>query len=93
MAVMFVGGMAWGMRQLSREPGKPAEKQLKELGDAIGDQLKEWITDRDIKPWHRILLVSAMIAVGMWLQGKPIPKPEKKPATPLASIPNTTPVG
>lgn len=77
VATMFVGCVAWGYRQLDREPGRPSDKQLKELGEAMGDQLKEWFTDADLKPWHRIAMVSLVIMVGMWLQGKPIPKPPK----------------
>ncbi len=82
LATMFIGSVAWGYRQLDREPGKPSDKQLKELGDAMGDQLKEWFTDVDLKPWHRIVMVSLVICVGMWLQGKPIPKPPKVSGVP-----------
>jgi hypothetical protein len=83
IATIFVGGVAWGMKQLDREAGKPSPSQLKELGDALADQLREWFSDTDLKPWQRIAIVSLVITVGMWLQGKPIPKPPKVVPIPI----------
>lgn len=78
-APALIGAAAWGYRQLDIEPAKPNAKHLKEFGDALSDQLKEWISDREVKPWVKACLLFSVMVFSMGLQGRRIEKPPKGP--------------
>ncbi len=81
MAVVSCGLIAWSAKQFRYEAARPSAKQLKELGEAYADQFKEWFTDVDLKPWHRICMLTFVIAFGMCMQGRKMPKLEVVPST------------
>lgn len=79
----------WVKATRNNEPVKVNPKQVNDLADSTRDTLIEFFGDRDIKPWHMVLLLTLGIPMSMWLQTPQGPKKEdeKTEANKLRSVP------
>jgi hypothetical protein len=61
---------------VGKVPVKVSPKQVNDLADATRDTIVEWFGDRELKPWHMMVLLSLAIPISMVLQSPAKPKPE-----------------
>jgi hypothetical protein len=59
---------------VGKDPVKVSPKQVNELADATRDTISEWFGDRELKPWHMMVLLSLAIPISMVLQSPAKPK-------------------
>jgi hypothetical protein len=69
-----------------REPVKVNQRQVNDLADCTRDTLIEWFGDRDIKPWHMMLILTLGIPMSMYLQSPKVKEDKKEPEK-LRSVP------
>lgn len=79
----------WVKATRNNEPVKVNPKQVNDLADSTRDTLIEFFGDRDIKPWHMVLLLTLGIPMSMWLQTPqgPMKEDEKTEPNKLRSVP------
>ena len=82
---VLVGAAGWGYRQMGLIPAKPNPKHLKEFGEALTEQLKEMISDQEVKPWVKASLLYALIVASMGIQAKRDPKKDEDDSIPEVS--------
>ena len=70
-----------------REPVKVNPRQVNDLADSTRDTLIEWFGDRDIKPWHMMLILTLGIPMSMYLQSPKVKEENKKEPEKLRSVP------
>ncbi len=79
----------WVKATRNNEPVKVNPRQVNDLADSTRDTLIEFFGDREIKPWHMMLILTLGIPMSMWLQTPQAPKKDEKNETPnqLRSVP------
>jgi hypothetical protein len=92
VGVGYAGGTVmvakkWVRATRNNEPVKVNPKQVNDLADSTRDTLIEFFGDRDIKPWHMMLLLTMGIPLSMWLQTEQKPKVDEKEPAKLKSVP------
>lgn len=98
-SLMELAGVGWAAGTVAvskkwvtgsgREPVKVNPRQVNDLADCTRDTFVEMFGDRDIKPWHMMLLLTMGIPMSMWLQSpkRETDKDKSKEEPKLKSVP------
>jgi hypothetical protein len=78
------GIVGWSVRMMGRIPDPPTDKEEAVLDKAWAMQVEKWADGRELSPIIVIAGASVGMGIGMYTQGKPIPK---KPAPVLTLVP------
>lgn len=97
-SLMELAGVGWAggtvmvsnrwVKGMGKEPVKVNPRQVNDLADSTRDTLIEWFGDRDIKPWHMMLILTLGIPMSMYLQSPKSKEQLEKEAREKAGAPN-----
>jgi hypothetical protein len=91
MGYLTEGGLQRACRWAGREPEDMDDDELAMVKEGWEEKGADWFGKTDIGPWGKIAIGSAAAGVGMYLGGKPIPKPPAPAKPPPAGGANERP--
>ena len=91
IGVGYAAGIVFTSRRITENAGKvpvnPSPKQVNDLADSTRDTLQEWFGDREIKPWHMMILLTFAIPASMMLQSRKVDQPTDATRPDLKAVP------
>jgi len=82
MSYLTEGGLKRACRWAGREPEDMDDDEIALVREGWEEKGADWFGKTDIGPWGKIALGSAVAGVGMYMGGKPLPKPKAKELPP-----------
>jgi hypothetical protein len=78
MGYLTEGSLKRAVRFAGREPEDMDDDELELVREGWEEKGADWFGRTNIGPWGKIALGSAVAGVGMYMGGKPLPKPKKE---------------
>lgn len=79
MGYLTEGALKRAVRFAGREPEEMDDDEVTLLREGWQEKGEEWFGGTELGPWGKIALGSTVAGVGMYMGGKPIPKPNPLP--------------